>query len=212
MLDKILELLGEELASKVQEALGDVELAIMNNGSVVRADKYDTLKEDHRQLTEKYQTDISGLNSKLDGAMTNAADYEALKGTLNELKVENEKIAQKYQQELKDMRIDKDIERMLLDANLNPEYLPLLKTQLNRESLVYDGDNLIGASDFVAKKAQEFPGLFGETKKLGTPPEKHLNVPVGKKQQLIKEYNQAELNRDAKAMARLSKEIKAIKE
>ena len=89
MLEKLTQLLGEELSKQVAEKLGTVELAVMNDGSVVKADKYDNLKGEYKDLEGKYLTDISEFNSKLETAVKNADDYEALKGTLENLKAEN---------------------------------------------------------------------------------------------------------------------------
>lgn len=212
MLDQLKELLGEELSGKVTEKLGEVELAIMNNGSVVKADKYDNLKADYQGLETKYETDISGVNSKLEAAITNAADYDGLKGTLATLQAENLKVADEHRKELLNVKKNSAIETALLKANVKDSYLDMVKSQLNIDSLQFEGDNLIGLTDKVQTAIEKFPDLFGEVKKVGVTPENHLNVPVGKKAQLIKEYNQAEINRDAKAMARLASQIKAIKE
>ena len=59
MIDKLKELLGEELSKQVEDKLGKVELAIFNDGTVVPSDKYDTLKTDNKALETKYQTDVA---------------------------------------------------------------------------------------------------------------------------------------------------------
>lgn len=213
MLDKLKELLGEELANKVTEALGEVELAVMNDGTVVKADKYDNLKAEKATLEEKYNTDISTVNSKLDTAMTNAADYEGLKGTLATLQADNLKIADEHRIALANVKKNSTIESALRDANVNQKYLEMVKTQLNTDSLQFEGDNLIGLTDRIATAIESFPDLFGTVKKMGVQPDNHLDAPpVGKKQELIKRYNQAEVDKDARAMARIATEIKAIVE
>jgi predicted nuclease with TOPRIM domain len=212
MLDKLKELLGEELSAQVQEKLGDVELAIMNDGSVVKAEKHDGLKSDYKALEEKYQSDISEFNNKLEAATANAADYDALKGTLETLKAENTQIAEQYQKELLDVKMDRDIDKLLAKANLDEQYIPLVKSQLNKESLSYDGDNLIGGDDFVKQSQERFPKLFGEIKKVGMDPANGLKTTIGKKAQLIEQYNQAEKAGNARLMMALSNQIKNINE
>jgi len=212
MLDQLKELLGEELSAQVQEKLGEVELAIFNNGTVVPADKYDSLKAEHKSLTEKYQTDISGLNSKLENAMTNAADYDSLKGTLETLQAENNKIAEEHQQELINSKKSNAVELALIKANLKDGYLPLIKSQINTESLSFDGDNLIGLTDTIQSVQQQYPDMFGQVKKVGINPENGLAANLGKKQQLIEQYNTAEKNGDSKQMFALDRQIKNLKE
>lgn len=211
MLQKLKELLGEELSKQVQEKLGDIELAVFNDGSVVPATKYETLKADHQGLTEKYQNDISGLNSKLTEAMASAADYDSLKNTIQSVKAENEQIAKAHQEELLKIKMDSAIDVALLKANVKESYLPLLKTQLNTEALTFDGDNLIGLTDTIQTAQNKFPDLFGTVKKVGVNPDNGINPATGKKQQLIEQYNQAEKAKDVKQMALLDKQIRSIK-
>jgi len=167
MLDKIKELLGEELASKVTAALGTVELAVMNDGSVVKADKYETLKSDHGQLETKYQTDVLDANTKLEAATKNAGDYETLKGTLEGLKTDNLKLVEQFETDKVNMKKNSAVEIALLKANVNDKYLNMAKTQLNMENLIFDGDNLVGLDDSIEKLRGSFTEIFGEVKKVG---------------------------------------------
>jgi hypothetical protein len=213
MLDKLVQLLGEELANKVTEALGEVELAIMNDGTVVKATKLDSLKAEHNALQEKYTTDISGINSKLEAATTNAADFEGLKGTIETMKADNLKIADEHRIALANVKKNSTIESALRDANVNQKYLEMVKSQLNTDSLQFEGDNLIGLTDRIATAVESFPDLFGTVKSTGTPPDPNLTPPpTGKRQQKIKDYNEAEKNRDFKSMARLKNEIESLKD
>ena len=91
MLDKIKELLGEELSKQVEDNLGKLELAVMNDGSVVPADKYEGLKADNKALEAKYQTDVADFTKKLDDAVKGTQDYDNLKLSLDTLKADNSK-------------------------------------------------------------------------------------------------------------------------
>lgn len=214
MLEAIKNALGGELASQVEEALSkaNIELAVMNDGTVVKADKHDSLKADHKALQDKYQSDISEVNSKLEQATNNAADYDTLKGTLEEFKANNEKMATEHQQQLLNVRMDKDIDLLLMGENIDPAYLPLVKSQLNKESLSYEGDKLIGGTDLIGTLKEKYPKVFGEIKKVGVNPDNGINPNVGKKAQLIEQYNKAEASKDAKAMMRIGQQIRQIKE
>ena len=93
------------------------------------------------------------------------------------------------------------------------KYIPLLKTQINRDNLKFDNDNLIGLDTSVATLQTEYPKMFGEIKKMGNPPSSDGKTPdMGKKAKLIEAYNNAEKSKDVKAMFSLSNQIKQIKE
>jgi len=192
MNEKIMAALGE-LAEQVSAKLkvANIELAVFNDGSVVPADKYDNLKAEHKGLQEKYQSDISEVNNNLEKAMADTADYEGLKGTLESLKSENSKIAEDYQNQILNIKMDSKIERALLDANIDKDYIPLVKSQLNKDSLKFDGDNLNGLTDFVESAKTQFPKVFGEMKKMGVDVQNgSINIKT-KKQQLIEQYEKA---------------------
>jgi len=174
MLEKLEQLLGEELSKQVTEKLGTVELAIFNDGSVVRAEKYETLKTDHKNLEEKYHSDISEVNTKLESAVKNAGDLDALKGTLETLKTDNTKLTEDYQTNLQNIKVNSAIDVALLKANVKPGYDTMLKTQLNRESLTFDGDNLVGLTDSITNLQTSFPELFGEMKVVGIDPQSNV--------------------------------------
>lgn len=214
-LDKLQELLGEELAATVQEKLSEqkVELAIFNNGSVVKADKYETLKEEHKALNEKYQTDMSEVNNKLENAVNGAVDYEALKGTLEQLKTENQKLAETHEQELINIKMDSFIDVELLKANVKPGYEQILKSQINKGSLKFDGDNLIGLGEQIKSLQEKFSDTFGEVKIVGANPNGGTkNPPQGKRQQLVEQYNKAEKDGNVREMFVLNKQIKALQD
>ena len=211
MLDKIKELLGEELSKQVIEKLGTVELAIMNNGSVVPAEKYDILKAEYKGLNSKYDTDINDFNEKLETATNNSADYETLKGTLETFKADNQKMTDEYQAEKTKIKKNSAIDLALIRANVDEEYFEMVKSQVNMDNLTFENDNLIGLSDSIAALQGKFPKLFGEMKKVGaTPPGNDINPPVGKKQQLIKQYNEAEAKGQGRLMMSISNQIKQL--
>ena len=77
MNEKIKAILGEELATQVTEKLGDIELAILNDGSVVPADKHDNMKAELKATQEQ----LNGANEALKGV-------EGSEGTIEELKAQ----------------------------------------------------------------------------------------------------------------------------
>ena len=83
MNEKIKALLGEELATQVAEKLGDVQLAVFNDGSVVPAEKHDGLKSELKEYKSKLEETnklVSELNEKAglaDEWKTKATDWES---------------------------------------------------------------------------------------------------------------------------------------
>lgn len=75
MLEKLIEVLGTELTEQVQEKLGDIELGITNDGTLVPADKHDNMKAELKATQER----LEGLHGQL-------KDMESSKGTIEELK------------------------------------------------------------------------------------------------------------------------------
>ena len=211
MLDKIKELLGEELSNQVTQKLGEIELSVMNDGTVVYAAKHDSLKTEMKTLQDKYDSDLLSINTKLEAATTNAADYDSLKGTLETLRADNIKAAEDHKLETARIRKNNAINVELLKNNVDEQYLDIVKSQINTDNLIYDGDNLIGLSDSINLVREKFPKLFGQMKKTGASPTGNdINPPVGQKQQLIEQYNQAQVSKNVKLMMSLSNKIKQL--
>lgn len=213
MIEKIKELLGEELTRQVAEKLGEVELAIMNDGTVVKADKHDTLKSEFKALEGKYETDISTANSKLETAINNSGDYDTLKGTLETMKAENIKIAEQHHVETLNIKKNSAVEVALLKANVDASYVDIVKAQIKTDTMNFDGDILLGLDDKVRVAQDKFPKLFGEIKKHGaTPPGDPMNPPTGARQALIDQYDSAQKQGNAKQMMTLQNKIQNLKE
>lgn len=215
MLDKIKEALGEELSKSVEEAIkkAGLELAIMNDGSVVKADKHDTLKSEYKDLETKYTNDITESNNKLEEAMKGAADYDTLKGTLENLKAENNKLTEEFEQEKLNIKKNSIVEKALLKSNVKEQYIDMVKGQLDMKSFEYTDDGLKGLDDAITNLQNNFGDLFGEIKRKGLPPKGNDTPPqIGKKAQLIDQYNKAEKSGDTRAMFALTKQIKQCNE
>lgn len=208
MIDKIKELLGEELSQQVSEKLGNVELAIFNDGTVVPADKYDTLKGEHKALQGKYESEIKDFNAKIEEASKSAADVDGLKASLDKLKQENIDIMEKYKADTQNIKIDSMIEVELLKVNADEKYLSMLKTQVNKDNLSFDGDKLVGLTDIVNGLQENFPKMFGEVKKAGAQPNPdEKKAPMGEKAKLMNAYDGAKTFAEKLAIQRKIKEL-----
>lgn len=185
MLEKIKQLLGEELSKQVEAKLGPVELAIMNDGTVVKAEKHDTLKGDLKTLQEKYDTDLRELNTKLEAAMKDSSDYDSLKGTLATLQEENQKLSQDFSKDLQDIKINSAIKVDLIKEQAKDIKSVLAHIDLSKVSL--DGENLVGYIEQRDSAKKDFPYLFGKDIQKGTDP-KGNNNPEPQKNPWSKEH------------------------
>ena len=213
MLEKLQELLGEELSKQVTEKLGDVELAIMNDGSVVHADKHDKLKQDFKALEEKYSADVSEFTAKLENASKNSGDLETLKASLELLRGENQTLIDKYETEKANIKIDSALRVELIKNNIKDNYIDLAMKTADKEKFKIDGENVVGVSDFVKEAVKSYPDMFGEVKMTGAQPGMQGKSQVKtEKQKLIDQYNQAEADKNFALAFKLNQQIKAIKE
>ena len=75
MLEKIKELLGEELSEQVTEKLGNVEIGITNDGSLVPAEKHDTMKAELKATKEQLDNVQVSLK-ELEGSNTSIEELQ----------------------------------------------------------------------------------------------------------------------------------------
>jgi hypothetical protein len=186
---KITELLGKELAEEVAEKLGDVKLGITNDGSLVPSEKYETLKEEHKALQSKYKTEIEALNSKLDEAVKASGDAESLKQVIAELKTEQQKTVDEYNDKMTQLSIDSAIEVALVKANAKNN--TAVKALLDMDAVKLVDGQLFGFNEQIEKLKANEGYLFAELVKKGKEPQKGITPPAGKKAQLIEAYNKA---------------------
>lgn len=186
---KILELLGEELAKQVTEKLGKVELGIVNDGSLVPADKYDSLKAEHKTLQGNYKTELTELNTKLETAIKGSENAESFKQAIEDLKASNSKTVEEYEGKIQKTKRDALLDIELLKANAKNS--KAVKALLNDELIKLDGESLLGVSEQITNLKESDPYLFGEVKKQGTEPAKGVPPTTGKKAELIEMYNKA---------------------
>jgi hypothetical protein len=218
MLSKIKELLGEELSKQVEEKIGSIELGIVNDGSLVPADKHDMLKIEHKELQKKYTDDTSSLNVELKKAIDGNTDVETLKIQLEKIKTDSETKVNELTGELTKTKKNGVLNAKLIEKNIDKNYLDMVKSQIDLEKLVIDGDGILGIDELINNTITKYPKMFGEIKKVGEKQNQNLNDPIPTdKQKLIDKYNEVESNADmnpnfkAREMGKLDAQIRAIK-
>jgi hypothetical protein len=218
MLEQIEKLLGEELSKQVEEKLGTIELAVMNDGTVVKADKHDTLKAEHKALQEKYTGDIGKLTGDLEKAGKDISSVEDLKTQLEKIKAESESKVESLTSELTNTKKNGVLNAKLISKNIDENYLDMVKSQIDLEKLVINDDGILGIDDLINDTIKKYPKMFGEIKKVGEKQNQNINDPIPTdKQKLIDKYNEIEGDADmnpnfkAKEMGKLDAQIREIK-
>ena len=211
MNEKITKLLGEELSKQVEAKLGTVELAIMNDGTVVPAEKHDGLKAELKLLKSKYDEDLGDITKKLEDATKGATDIDALKTDLQKLADEKADLQKTYQKELQNTKIESAIDVALIGENVPEKYVKVLKTQINKDSLSIEDGKVIGLTDIIGNLKGSYGEMFGEVKRMGTPPAdgtKHT-PPMGERAKLEGAYENAKTIAEKLSIQR---KIKSLKE
>ena len=155
MLDKIKELLGEELSKQVTEKLGTVELAIFNDGSVVNADKHDLLKAEHKTLQDQY----AESNKKIEDITNAAGESDTLKEQLKILGEEYNTF--KADTTKREANFNKGtVLKELLRKNFNPDAVDLLANTFNLDELILnEAGQIVDADSKIKTLAESKPSL-----------------------------------------------------
>lgn len=215
MLEKIKEMLGEELTKQVEEKLGDIELGITNDGSLVPAEKHEALKKDLKGLKEelKLANDKMEETSKtLESLKEEGKSAEELKEQLNKIKEEYDG----YKNETEERLVNKEktyaLEKALLKSNANPDAVDLLLNKFELEKINLDKEgNIVDWEEHLKPIKETRTTLFGEEKFKGNPPSDNITR-TSKLDTLVAQYNEAQKKRDVASMINIQNQIKQIKE
>lgn len=184
MNDKIKELLGEELSTQVMAKLGSVELGIANDGSLVPAEKFDTIKAERTKAQAEVETltaQVEG-NAKIVEELTQKAGMsDELKTELDNMKTTMETTKAQVLSEAaeKEANIIKTyaIKEHLTKANANPDVINYLVNEFDLASIEMDGENIKNWEAMLEPLKQNKKTLFGETKYTGHDPYKGGGTP-----------------------------------
>ena len=153
--------LSEETYSAVAEELKDkeIKLADLSGGEYVSKSKYDALET---QLNNT-QTLLTDTSSKLEAALKNEGDNEALKQEIENIKNTNQNevanITAQYEAKLKNAAVMAELTKA--GANDPKDILP----HLNMEAITVSDNGIVGLTDQLEPIKTAKPYLFkGETK------------------------------------------------
>lgn len=193
MITKIAELLGKELSVQVTEKLGDLELGIVNDGTLVPAGKHDTLKADHKTLQDKYKDDMAGVQKQLTELGKTGQTVDELKTAIEDLKTERQEQTDKHDTEMKQLQINNALEITLAGSGIKKgaNSLKAVKAVIDLKEAVLKDGKILGLEEQITKLKETDSYLFDTTKKKGNDPTGGITPPTGDKAKLIEEYNKA---------------------
>jgi hypothetical protein len=160
MNEKIKNLLGEELSKQVMEKLGDVQIGVTNDGTLVPAEKHEQLKADHKEL-----------NTKLEEANNNLKELSNTSSTVEELKAKLEESNLNYEQYKKEVESRESnrakqqrLESLLKENGALDSAVDLLVGTFNLDEIQFDKkDNIVDSESIIEDLKTKRKALF-ETK------------------------------------------------
>lgn len=167
MIDKIKQALGEELAAQVAEKLGDIELGIVNDGTLVPAEKHDGMK-----------AELKATQEQLKSATDSLKDLEGSTDTIEELKAQikaktDEFEAFKADTDKREVTRTKTaaLTKALEDAGAVKESIDLLTPTFDLDKIQLDNSGaIVDVADLINPVKESRKGLFSVTKPRDNPP------------------------------------------
>lgn len=149
------ELLGEELYNQVSEKVGDKhKIAVVSDGNWFPKEKFDAVNTDNKELKQQ----LKDRDTQLDDLKTKAAGHEDLTKQIEDLKAQNQKSTQEYQDKLNKQAFDFALDKSLTGAKAkNPKAVRAL---LDTETIKLDGEKLSGLDDQLKALKESDSYLF----------------------------------------------------
>lgn len=198
------QLLGDLYTEDIAKAIGDKQLAIVNDGSWLPRAKYNEkdaeAKELKRQLDERDQQ-LKALEGK-------AAGHEELKAALAAAQEANKQTAAEWEAKTAQMRLDFAVEKALGEAKA--KNAKAVRALLNMEQVKLDGEQLLGLQEQLDALTKSDAYLFGAPADIGSgtnPPSPGNDEPNPWKPETLNYTRQGQLLRaDPAKAARLKAE------
>lgn len=165
-MNKLQELLGEELYKSFTAKVGDTKV-IIDDGSFIPKHRLDEVITEKKSLSEQiksYETDLKGLKEKAKGNEELTATIAKLQTEKEQAKTEAEKTVSKNKKEFA-------LKEALLNAGvISDKARNLLSKEFDVEKLELEESGSIKGFDNLLKPIKEdktFSSMFGETKIIG---------------------------------------------
>ena len=161
-MDKLKELLGEELFNQVKEKLGDTKIMV-DDGNFIPKHRFDEVNDERQNLKDM----LKERDDQLKEIKKQAKDSDELTTKINDLQEQNKKTVEEYEEKLNSQRFNFAVERELSKAEAKS--VKAVKALLDLEKVKMDGDTLIGLEEQVKQVKESEPYLFGADLKGRTP-------------------------------------------
>lgn len=152
------ELLGEELYKQVTEAIGDRELAIINDGNWIPRAKFNTINEENKA----YKAQVAELKQDLADLKAKIKDNEEATKRITALEEELEA----KEAEMADLRKTKQIELEILAAG--PKDIKDILPQIDKSTIKYEDGKITGLKEQLEELRKNKGYLFNEEAATGT--------------------------------------------
>ena len=169
MLEKIKNLLGEELATQVEAKLGDVELGISNDGTLVPAEKHDNMKAEFKATKEQ-----------LDKLQDDIKSFQGSESTIEELKAQLKAKGEEFEafksdtenREIKRTKVNA-MTKALESAGALKSSIDLLIPTIDTDKVQLDkSGNIVDLDDIINPIKEARKELFTVEKPVDNPPVK----------------------------------------
>ena len=209
-MDKLKEILGEELFSQVKEKLGDNEILIddgtyikNDDGSYVPKARFDQVNEQKNQ----YKDMLEGRDKQLKELKNKAKDSEELTAQIEELQQTNEQTVNEYETKLKEQSFNFALEKEI--SKYEAKNVKAVKALLDTEKIKYEDNKLFGVEEQLKELKENEPYLFGADLQGRKPHETKTPPPAQKNPWSKEHFNLTEQGRILKEDPELAEKLKA---
>ena len=157
-MDKLKELLGEELFEQVEKKLGDKKIDIVNDGRWIPKSKFDDVNIEKNE----YKGQIDDLNKELGKLKKQIKDDDEVTKKIGEL----EKEIENKEKEMEKMRKTNAIKFEVLKAN--PKDVNDILPHIDNEVVKIEDGEIVGLKEQIEKLKEEKAYLFKEETPTGT--------------------------------------------
>lgn len=157
-MDKLKELLGEELFEQVKEKLGDKKIDIVNDGRWIPKTKFDEVNNEKNE----YKAQVEELNEALGELKGKAKDGEEVEARIQEL----EEMIENKEKEITNIRKTNAIKFEIMKAN--PRDVADILPHIDNEVIKIENGEVTGLKEQLEKLKEEKGYLFKDDTPAGT--------------------------------------------
>lgn len=156
-MEKLKDLLGQDLYDQVKEKLGDNKIGIINDGSYLPKEKFNSVNEDLKEIKKQ----LAERDQQLKDLEAKAGGNEELVKEIEGLKAKNEATINEYEAKIKEKEFNFALEAALTKSKA--KNVRALKALLNLDGAELDEQGqVIGLEDQIKNIKQSDGYLFHE--------------------------------------------------